>query len=63
MPMNTTFVSARPSAAKRRAAYSTWATISATDRLRTQPACPVAQKAQPTGQPTWVDTQTVLRSG
>ena len=33
------------------------------DKLRASPINPVAQKAQPTAQPTWQETQTVARSG
>ena len=68
MPMNTTLltrpgppaISPRSSA---RAPASTCSTISAVDRLRVRPACPVAQKGQFIPQPAWDEMQIVARSG
>src|SRR5215470_17487917 len=42
---------------------TTWATISAVDRLRVSPAWPVAQNGQPIPQPACDDTHIVTRSG
>ncbi len=61
IPIRTTLVTRSPSARRMRAKWSTWATISPAVRSRRNPAWPVAQKAQPIGQPTWVETQTVRR--
>ena len=41
---------------------TTWRMISPTLRLRHSPPCPVAQKAHPTTQPTWLETQAVNES-
>ena len=57
MPMKTTFVM-RPS---RRDISTAWSSISPTVRFRVKPSAPVAQKAQPIAQPTWVERQTVWR--
>ena len=38
-------------------------TISAVDRLRVSPACPVAQNGQAIPQPAWDDTHIVTRFG
>ena len=43
-------------------ATSTWPTISAAVRLRTQFCVPVWQKVQLSVQPTWLETQSVPRS-
>jgi hypothetical protein len=62
MPMSTTLrssVGAKPSC---HATASNWPTISPRLRLRPKPSAPVAQKAQPAGQPTIDDTHTVFRS-
>jgi hypothetical protein len=40
----------------------TWSTISAVLRFRVKPMEPVAQKLHAIGHPTWVDTQSVVRS-
>ena len=58
MPIMTTLVGAAPSW---RAACQTWPMISATLRLRLKPWRAVAQKAHSSAQPTWEDTQMVLR--
>ena len=42
-------------------AARTWSTISAAVQLRRNPMWPVAQKGQPTAQPTWLLTHTVER--
>ena len=68
MPMNTT-LETRPGppgtwpAASSRAPATTWATISAVDRLRVRPAWPVAQNGQAIPQPACDDTHIVTRSG
>ncbi len=72
MPMNTTLETAGPASrpetcpppgpARARPA-TTWATISAVDRLRVRPACPVAQNGQAIPQPACEDTHIVTRSG
>ena len=49
--------------ASERAPDSTCSTISAVDRLRVSPACPVAQNGQFMPQPAWLDTHMVTRSG
>ena len=46
-----------------RSPATTWATISAVDRFRVSPACPVAQNGQPIPQPACEDTHIVTRSG
>ena len=46
-----------------RAAATTCSTISAVDRLRVSPACPVAQNGQAMPQPAWLETQTVSPLG
>ena len=51
MPMYTTLVRRLPSAARLRAAWRTWSTISAVSRSRSKPSSPVAQNGQPTAQP------------
>ncbi len=67
MPMNTTLDS-RPGpppsspAAATCAATRTCSTISAVDRLRVRPPCPVAQNGQAMPQPAWLEMQTVIRS-
>ena len=62
MPMKTTLVTCRPPSSRRtRAKCRTWSTISSAVRSRRSPSLPEAQKAQPTAQPTWVETQTVAR--
>ena len=69
MPMKTTLDSrpGPPGEPRRRAPpgppATTCSTISAVDRLRVSPACPVAQNGQAIPQPAWLDTQTVTRSG
>ena len=68
IPMNTRLVSGRgagpsPSSTSRRLARWTWSTISPAVRCRASPMVPVMQKVQPSAQPTWVETQSVLRSG
>ena len=60
--MKTTFVT-RAAGARWRPAATTCATISAVDRLRVSPFCPVAQNGQAIPQPAWLETQTVFRSG
>ena len=50
-------------AASSRAPATTWATISAVDRLRVRPAWPVAQNGQAIPQPACDDTHIVTRSG
>jgi hypothetical protein len=68
MPMNTTLdtrpgppgISPRASA---RAPATTCSTISAVDRFRVRPACPVAQNGQAIPQPAWEDTHMVTRPG
>jgi hypothetical protein len=50
-------------AASDRAPATTCSTISAADRLRVSPFCPVAQNGQAIPQPAWLDTHTVTRSG
>lgn len=40
-----------------------WCTISAVDRLRSSPACPVAQNGQFIPQLTWEEMHIVTRSG
>ena len=73
MPMNTT-LETRPGRAppgdlaptgraSSRAPATTWATISAVDRLRVRPAWPVAQNGQAIPQPACDDTHIVTRSG
>ncbi len=68
MPMNTTF-DTRPgppgtwSRASARAPATTCSTISAVDRLRVSPACPVAQNGQPIPQPACEETHMVTRLG
>ena len=60
--MKTTLVTCRPPPSRRtRAKCRTWSTISSAVRSRRSPSLPEAQKAQPTAQPTWVETQTVAR--
>ena len=64
MPMNTTLDSRAPKVSRAvRAAATTWSTISAVDRLRVRPPCPVAQNGHAMPQPAWLDTHTVTRSG
>ena len=78
MPMNTTLETrgsggrvppggrgdlAGPPSASSRAPATTWATISAVDRLRVRPAWPVAQNGQAIPQPACDDTHIVTRSG
>src|SRR6516225_10705776 len=46
-----------------RSPATTWATISAVDRLRVSPACPVAQNGQAIPHPACDDTHIVTRSG
>ena len=46
-----------------RAPATTWSTISAVDRLRVSPACPVAQNGQFMPQPACEETHIVTRSG
>ena len=60
MPM-TTMLSTRPPSSRQ--ASMTWSTISPLVRFRTSPFLPLAQKTQRTGHPTWVERQTVVRSG
>jgi hypothetical protein len=68
MPMNT-MLEIRPGppgiepAASARCAATTCPTISAVDRLRVSPACPVAQNGHAMPQPAWLDTQIVIRLG
>ncbi len=59
MPMNTTLVTRPPAA---RLARTTWSTISAVDRLRVRPCCPVAQNGHAIPQPAWLDRHSVVRS-
>ena len=66
--MNTTFDSrtgSPPNSPSRaaRAASRTCSTISAADRLRVSPICPVAQNGQAMPQPAWLVTHSVARSG
>jgi hypothetical protein len=61
MPMNTTFVRRRPGSSSSRMRH-TWSTISPARRLRAKPSAPVAQKLHASGQPTWVETHSVVRS-
>ena len=67
MPMKTTLLTRSrlpgksPSRTSREPAI-TCSTISAADRLRVSPACPVAQKGQFMPQPAWLDTHMVTRS-
>ncbi|CAB4906784.1 unannotated protein [freshwater metagenome] len=46
-----------------RLARTIWSTISADDKLRVRPACPVAQKGQFMPHPACDDTQSVMRPG
>ncbi len=68
MPMKTTFES-RPGPpgispeAIAAAAATAWPMISAAERLRVSPCCPVAQNGQAMPQPAWLEMQTVARSG
>ena len=52
MPIMTMLVRERSSFDASRAASITWLTISPVVRFRVRPIMPVAQKAQPTAQPT-----------
>ncbi len=52
-----------PPAASWRAPASTCSTISAVDRLRVSPFCPVAQNGQAIPQPAWLETHIVTRLG
>ena len=62
MPMKTTLVTCAPRSSRRtRAKCRTWSTISSAVRSRRSPSRPEAQKAQPTAQPTCVETHTVAR--
>lgn len=68
MPMNTTFVSREGSPVSApeshaAAARRTCSTISAVERLRVSPICPVAQKGQAMPHPTSEEMHTVLRPG
>ena len=68
MPMKTT-LETRPAPpgtwprASARAPDTTCSTISAVDRLRVSPACPVAQNGQAIPQPAWEETHMVTRPG
>ena len=62
MPMKTTLLTRPPRAVSVRCAATTCSTISAVDRLRVSPACPVAQNGHAMPQPAWLLTQTVVRS-
>ena len=62
--MNTTLDSRSPESARsHRAPATTCSTISAVDRLRVSPPCPVAQNGQAIPQPACDDTHIVTRSG
>ena len=76
IPMKTTFDTRRgrsrsasaspPGTSPRRsilAPATTCSTISAVDRLRVNPPCPVAQKGQFIPQPAWLEIHIVTRSG
>ena len=67
MPMNTTLVTrAGPPRAPDSAAaiaVRTCSTISAAERLRVSPDCPVAQKGQAMPQPAWEETHRVVLPG
>ena len=60
MPMNTMLVMRRLSGSSA-AMRTTCSTISATVRFRTSPILPVAQNEHASGQPTWVETHSVVR--
>ena len=62
MPMKTTLPTLpSPAAARDREAAATCSTISAVERLRVSPFCPVAQKGQAMPQPAWLETHRVVR--
>ena len=46
-----------------RAATRTWSRISAVDRFRWSPPCPVAQNGHAIPHPAWLEMHTVARSG
>ncbi len=61
--MNTMLDTRPPSGASSRSPATTWVTISAVDRLRVSPACPVAQNGHAIPHPACDETHIVTRSG
>lgn len=61
MPIKTKLVTRLLSLLSCRAQNKTCSTISSAVKFRLKPILPVAQNKQPSGQPAWEETQTVLR--